>query len=161
MRTSGISLAVLSLLSMAPAAHADDRFGCMAEDRRLKMAVHVEFSQALGGRLSHLTGRLGIADPAAPEGLGARRLTSQMRAQSWGEPGLLMVRLFDDETDSRALDVTLVATAAGPGETRMNGHYTIRSIPAEGPTYVVSGALFCQQEPERTALLKMYPSEAE
>lgn len=161
MRTSGISLAALSLLSMASAAHADDRFGCMAEDRRLKMAVKIEFSGDLGGRLSHLAGRLGIADPAAPGGLEARRLTSQMRSQIWGEPGLLMVRLFDDETDRNSLDVTLVATAARPGETRMNGHYTIRFTPPKGAPYEVSGALFCRQEPERTALLKMYPSEAE
>lgn len=161
MRMSGIAVAVLSLLSALPAAAADDRFGCMAEDRRLKMAVKMEFSGDLGGRLVHLAGRLGIDDPAAPEGLAARRLTSQMRSQSWGEQGLVMVRLFDDETDRRILDVTLVAAAASPGETRMSGHYTIRSIPSKGTPYVVSGALFCQQEPERTALLKMYPSEAE
>lgn len=161
MRNACISLAFLPLFFASGQAMADDRFSCMAQDRHLNLAVHVEFAEELGGRLSHLTGRLGIADPAAPQGLAARRLTSQMQSQSWAGDGVVLLRLFDDETDSRALDVTLSAAAANSEGHRYNGHYLIRSTTEKGPAYEISGALFCQREPERTALLKMFPSEAE
>lgn len=161
MVTYRISLALFSILSMPMLAHADDRFGCMAEDRRLKLAVNVEFAGDLGGRLSHLSGKLAVADAKAPQGLGDRRLTNQAVTQHWGRDGLVMLRLFDDETDSRALDITLAAASAEPGARQMHGHYTIRSTADGVEPYEVSGALFCQKEPERTALLKMYPSEVE
>ena len=161
MRIKGLYPALLLTVLAASPAHADDRFGCMAEDRYLKLAVHVEFSGDLGGRRIIKKGRLGLTDPAAPEGLRDRRLTSQMETQSWADDSDVMLRLFDDETDRRVLDIALSASAASPGAPDLHGHFTIRSSGEGSAAYVHDGTLFCQRQPERTALAKMFPSEAE
>lgn len=160
MRNFLLPAAILTAAALPGAADADERFGCMAEDSRLKLAVHVEFADELGGRLSHLSGRFTVHEKGAPATLSDRRLSSQMLAQSWAEDGLVMVRLYDD-SDRVPLDVTLAAAASGMAGSPLQGHYLIRERQEKGPGFHMEGALFCQRQPPRDPLSADPPSEAE
>ena len=156
MRLTALSAFVLAALA-ASAVHADepdDRYGCMAADGRVKLAVRVEFSDYLGGKLSHLTGRLSVLDPAAPEGIRERRLFSRMVSQSWSDREQVLVQIRDSETEPQVLGVKLVAAAGSFRDGRMLGHYEISRTDEKGPGFHVEGALFCQRHLEKVALLQ-------
>lgn len=144
MRVSVLLTTALSLLLPAAMAHADTRYGCMAESAAIKLGIHVEFSDALGGRLSHISGRLSLTGPKTPASLSEVTLRGEMVTQSWAGNGKLLMRFFDARGGNTPFTLSLAAVSKGDDRTRLHGTYMLDQAQEKGPGFHQEGALFCQ-----------------
>lgn len=140
----GLFAALLVSGLMPNHALADLRFGCMAEDEHVKLAIRVEFSTGLGGRVSHLTGRLMLLAPDAPKALQKLSLDHSMITQIWSDRDNLMMR-FHNEAVAGGPVLIRIATKVEDGEKGpLVGTYRIDQPRMNGPALTYSGRAICQ-----------------
>nr|WP_316652657.1 hypothetical protein [uncultured Gellertiella sp.] len=140
----GLLLSSLMLAALASPVLADSRYGCMAGDSSLKLAIHLEFSEELGGRLSHLSGVLAVGPEAARPDLAEVRLTSAMITQVWADRQQVLVRIFDDKVKGEPLVMTIATRARSDEAATFDGTYMLSQKDQKGPGFHLEGALFCQ-----------------
>lgn len=144
MRVSTLLTTLVSLTLPATAALADTRYGCMADNASVKLGVHVEFSRELGGKLSHLTGKLALSGPDVPAALNELQIKGDMVSQAWAGNGKLLMRFYDAHVVGAPLYISLAAVSKGEDHTRMHGTYTLDQAQGKGPGFHQEGTLFCQ-----------------
>lgn len=145
---SGLSAATLFLgLSLAPlSARADLRFGCMAQADHLKMAIHVEFSTELGGRVSHLTGRLLLDAPDAPPELRKMAFDRTMITQVWSDREHVMMRFYTEAVTGGPVMIRIATELQEGTKGPLVGTYRIDQPHADGPAMTYSGRAICKND---------------
>lgn len=139
------TLSCLALLAAsAVPSLADSRYSCMASDERVKIAVRLEFSEELGGKLAHVSGALSATDAAMPPSLQKLRITSDMLTQQWVDKNSIRLRLLDYSDSSRPVYVAMGAEVSDSKAGRLRGKYVVEAPDGKEPGFRVEGALFCQ-----------------
>jgi len=138
------TLSLLALLLSALPAEADSRYSCMASDDRLKMAVRLEFSGVLGGKLAHISGVLSATGKDLPAYFGKLKLTSDMITQQWVDGKSIRMRLIDDSDTEKPVYMALGAQVTDANAGRLHGTYVLEGMNGKEPGFRMEGALFCQ-----------------
>jgi hypothetical protein len=141
---AAIAFSCLALALLAAPAGADSRYSCTAGDGRIKLALRMEFSEELGGRLAHFSGALSVLDHDAPKGLDRLRLDSDMLTQRWVDRESIRLRLFDDSDVLNPVYISLGAGLTDRQSGRLGGSYTIVAYKGKEPGFRLEGALACQ-----------------
>lgn len=161
MRGVFITTGVIALVLMGGQASAETRYGCMAQDKNLNLAIHVEFSEVLGGQLSHLSGVVALKSSDVPEDMKSVRLTSEMVVQNWSDKSRVLLRFYNDKLDSGPLFLKVATEAGADKLAAMRGTYRLDQVQKKGPGFHVEGALFCQLNSMTTAALSETPLPVE
>lgn len=140
-------LAAGLFLALSPeGARADLRFGCMAEDDHVKMAIRLEFSAALGGKLTHLTGRLLVDAPDAPPELASLGLDYTFVTQVWSDRDHVMMRLYTENVSGGPVLIRITTQIEDGAKGPLVGTYRIDQPRASGPALSYSGRAICQNK---------------
>ncbi len=144
----GLFAATLALGLLPLSARADLRFGCMAQGDHLRMAIHVEFSTELGGRVSHMTGRLMLDAPDAPPELQKMAFDHRMITQIWSDRDHVMMRFYNEAVSGGPVLIRISTQKEDGADGPLTGTYRIDQPRADGPALTYSGRAICKDKTE-------------